>query len=472
MRWVLIQNSDELARYYQDIKKSVDSIQSKYSSHVIDALVEWFVSFRTDECSSFASKRGLNFLGRKSVLHSLFFILVYRDDELIAFAPFFRFKVHFADSLTSYEVISFCPDSTIFFYNDILVKDGLATSAVQTLFEFFKQYNETTPYIVLFNHVPSNSTNLSLLVQQSMDMPHHGFTIGISPVFWRGGLYPWNLNSLHTILQNALGSDDVSDETRENIRAAIEKIDATNKTMLVFQKNHLPLKSAIYKIFTESKPSDNILGCYNAVEAVFQSYPVKYPYLALPRTPEAFINSLSSSKRYYFKRYRKQFLENEGRFVKLCADSISDQDIHDFISLHRERWGKNSNILNSMTSSFLASFLKQLAGNGLLTLFFAVYKSRRIACLCCIDFKDRREFFSSGRTLDDEKLRSGKLLLYDSIIDSINEGLGFFDFGYGDEAYKSDYDWSYVTNNVVALFHDVQSKQLSNIFPLYEEVML
>lgn len=472
MRWLLIQNSAELAGCYQDLKKGVDRIQSKYSSHVIDALLEWFDSFSTDEKNSFASKRGLNFLGRKSVLQSLFFILVYRDDELISFAPLFRFKVDFADNPTSYEVVSFCPDSTIFFYNDFLVKDGSELCAVRTLLEFFKQYNDTAPYVVLFNHVPSNSTNLSLLLKHSGDLPQYGFNIGISPVFWRGGLYPWNLGKLQSILQNALQSADVSDETRENIRAALDLILASNKTMLVFQKNHLPLKSTIYKIFGESKPSDNILECYTEVEAVLQSCPVKYPYLALPRTTEAFINSLSSSKRYYFKRYRKQFLENEGSFEKLRADAISDGDIHDFISLHRERWGKSSNILNSMTSSFLASFLRKLAGNGFLTLFFAVHQSRRIACLCCIDFKERREFFSSGRTRDDEKLRSGKLLLYDSIIDSINEGLSIFDFGYGDEAYKSDYDWSYLTNNTVALFHDVQSKQLPNIFPLYEEVML
>ena len=125
-----------------------------------------------------------------------------------------------------------------------------------------------------------------------------------------------------------------------------------------------------------------------------------------------------------------------------------------------------------MTSSFVFSFLNKLACNGLLTLFFAEHQAKRIACLCCIDFKDRREFFSSGRTRDDEKLRAGKLLLYESILDATNEGLCFFDFGYGDEAYKSDYDWSYVTNNVVALFHDLHPKQVSDIFPLYEEVML
>lgn len=472
MELVLIQDVNELSAHRQNIKTFVNIAQPTYSSHVIDALIEWYTSFKTEENSTFALKRGINFFGRKSSLCSLFFLLVYHNGELIAFAPFFRFKVLFGDDLTPYEVVSFCPDSTIFFYNDVLVKDEFKKESLATMFDFIRNYNTTSAYIVLFNHIPSDSDTMPLIVKQSMELPLYGFNVSISPVFWRGGLFPWNVTKLQTILQDALASDNYSEETCEHIRRAINEIAASNRTMLVFKKNHLNVKSTIYKIFSENKPSDTLFELYNAIESVFQSYPVKYPYLTLPKSPDAFVNALSSSKRYYFQRYRKQFLANDGLFIKLHATDIVDQDIHDFIALHRERWGNSSNILNNMTSSFIFSFLKQLAGNGLLTLFFAVHQSRRIACLCCIDFNGRREFFSSGRTLNDEKLRAGKLLLYETIIDSINEGHSIFDFAYGDEAYKSDYNWSFVTNNVVALFRNVQPRQFQNIFSLYEEVFL
>jgi hypothetical protein len=471
MKWLLIQDMNELSAYYHDIKTFVNNVQPKYASHVIDALIEWFTSFRSGEDTTFASKRGINFLGRRSSLISLFFLLIYHNDELVAFAPLFRFEVYFADSSTHYEVVCFCPDSTIFFYNDILIQPGSEDYALQTLFEFFRHYCQTTPHIILLNHIPSSSTTLPLLVKRTMDLTAHGFYVGLSPVFWRGGLYPWNLTNLQTLLHSAQNSGDFSNATRESISTAISEINASNKTMLGFKKNHLPLKSAIYRIFSESNPSNTLFELYNAIESVFQSYPVKYPYLKLPESPDDFDNSLSSSKRYYYKRYRKQFLANNGHFVKLHADSIADQDIYDFISLHRERWGNHSNILNPLTSSFLFSFLGRLAHDGLLTLFFAVYQSRRIACLCCLDFNGRREFLSSGRSLNDEKLRAGKLLLYESIIDSISSGLYLFDFGYGDDAYKSDFNWSYLTNNVVALFYDSHPKQFSNIFPLYEELV-
>lgn len=472
MELVLIQDMNELSAHYQAVKTFVNDTRPKYSSHVIDALMAWFTSFSSDEDYAFASKRGLNFLGRKSSLRSLFFLLVYHDSELIAFAPLFRFTVDFGDAHACYEVVSFCPDSTIFFYNDILIKESHEACALQALFEFFRHYNKTTPHIILLNHIPSSSDTLPLLLKHSLDLSPNGFNVSISPVFWRGGLYPWNLNKLQTVLRNAQNNDTLSDTTCKNINTAIEKISASNKTMLVFKKNHLSLKSSVYSIFSESKPSDTLFDLYNAVESIFQSYPVKYPYLALPKSPDAFVNSLSSSKRYYYQRYRKQFLANNGTFVKLHARSIADQDIHDFMSLHRERWGSRSNILNTATSSFLFSFLQKLALNGLLTLFFAEHQSKRIACVCCIDFNGRREFLSSGRSLTDEKLRAGKILLFDAIIDSINDGLYLFDFGYGDEAYKSDFNWSYLTNNVIALFYNLHPKQFSNIFPLYEELIL
>lgn len=471
MQLILIEETNEISSYYQDIKTFVNSTKPRYSSHVIDALMEWFTSFSSDKDSTFAIKRGVNFLGRKSSLCSLFFLLIYDDNELIAFAPLFRFKVYFGDDPASYEVVAFCPDSTIFFYNDILIKEGSEGRVLQTVFEFFRHYNDTTPHIILLNHIPSSSNTLPILSKHSMGLTSYGFNVSMSPVYWRGGLYPWNLAKVQSILQNARNNDTLADTTCEKIDLIIREINASNKAMLVFKKNHHSLKSSIDRIFSDSNHSDSLSDLYNAIEAIFQSYPVKYPYLNLPKSPDDFDNSLSPSKRYYYKRYRKRFLADNGEFVKLHADSIAGQDIHDFISLHRERWGKNSIILNNSTSSFLFSFLQKLALSGKLTLFFAIFQSKRIASLCCIDFNGRREFFLSGRSLNDEKSRAGKLLLYESMIDSINDGLYLFDFGYGDQEYKSDFNWSHVTNNVIALFYKLDPKQFPNIFPVYEELI-
>lgn len=471
MRLVLVQNRDELAGYQHDIRNCAAFIRPKYSSQVLDALLEWYESFASQRSASFAAKRGINFLGRASALQSLFFLLVYDGGELVAFAPFFRFEVCFADSSSRYEVVAFSPDSTIFFYNDIMVKEGLEAPVVRTILDFFKNYQKTGPFIVLFNHVPSCSSALPHILQHAMALPGQVFNVSVSPLCWRGGLYPWNMNKLLGVLRDALENDALDPDTRAQLAPVVDRMAASNKTMLVFKKNHLPLKSTLYRIFGASSPSDQLFDLYNAVESLFQTRPVKYPYVALPESEEAFVDSLSSSKRYYFRRYLKQFEAGGGSFEKLPADAVTDRDIDDFISLHRERWGSGSNILNPMTSSFVFGFLQKMARNGLLTLFFAAHQSKRVASLCCIDFQERREFFSSGRSLEGEKLRVGKLLLYRSLIDSIGDGFRYFDFGYGDEAYKSDYDWSYMTNSVVALAYQAQPGHLSSIFPLYEEVM-
>lgn len=473
MRTVCIQNMSEFEDCCAEIKAFINKVQPDYASHVVDALIEWFNSFTTDEHASFASRRGLNFLGRTSRLESLFFLLVYDDaEQLAAFAPLFRFRVSSTDPVHSCEMLAFCPDSTVFFYHDIRIRQGSEAAAIQNIFEFFRQYNRSSAYIVLFNHIPSDSCNFPLLVQGSIELSRYGFHAGVSPVFWRGGIYPWNAEKLSMILESALNDDSYSDLTRTQISRVLDALGGSHKTMLAFKNNHGPLKAILYGIFSENRPSEPLCELYNAIEPVFQSCPVKYPYLALPASPEEFASALSSSKRYYYQRYRTRFFSGNGRFEKLHGGSVTDQDIHDFIELHRERWGRSSNILNGLTAEFVFTFLKKMAVNGLLTLFFAVYEAERIACICCIDFNRRREFFSSGRSLRNEKLRAGKLLLHETILDAIQEGYALFDFAYGDEAYKADFNWSYRINNVVALFHNLHPKQFPNLFPLYEEVML
>jgi uncharacterized protein YdcH (DUF465 family) len=310
------------------------------------------------------------------------------------------------------------------------------------------------------------------LYHKANQLTLHGFTVSHSPIFHRGGPYPWNLSKLQTALNLAQNHADLSDQARENIAASLNRSNGSNKTMLNFKKNHMALKSSIYQIFNGSGPSNGLYDLYNTIESIFQSSPVKYPFLTLNRDPEDFVQSLSPSKRYYYKRYLDRFQASKGQFIRLRSNTITDQDIKDFISLHRERWGNTSNVLNDFTAPFLFSFFTNLVKGGLLTLYFAVFDSKRVAGLCCLDFSGRREFFSSGRSLNNDKLRAGKLLLYYTIIDSIKEGYSVFDFGYGDDSYKSDYNWSYVTNNAIALFYHLNPKQFPNLLPLYEELIL
>ncbi len=472
MRLLLIQDLDDCSAHSQDIKDFIERVGAKNSSHAIDALIDWFVNFRSDDSAGFAARRGLNFLGKKSGLKSLFFMLIYQDDEIVAFAPLFRFEVNFGGAPGSCEVIAFCPDSTIFFYSDILIKEGFDAIAIQSMFSFLRQYNRTSPYVVLFNHIPSTSGNLSLILKNAMELSDDNFNIGMSPVCRRGGLYPWNLSDLRIILKEALNNNCLATSVLKNIQVAVSEIESTSAVMLAFGQNHLSLKSTIYRIFAEEKKSEVLLELYRAVESIFQSHPVRYPYLALPGDYEAFVATLSPSKQYYYRRYRKQFNGNGREIAKIHGESISDQDIKSFMDLHSERWGNKSNILNKRTSAFVFSFLQKMAKNELLTLFFAKDNAENVACVCCIDFKERREFLSSGRSLNAEKLRAGKILLYEVIVDSIAEGFKFFDFGYGDEAYKSDYNCSYITNNAIGIFHKIKPNQCHDLLPMYEELMM
>jgi hypothetical protein len=472
MRVILIKNPDELLAYYQDLENFYKKVTAKYTSQLFGPLLEWFFTFRSEDNTSFSAKRGINFYGLKSVLRSLFFIIIYRDEEIVAFLPLFQFRVWLNEAIHICELISFCPDSTLFFYNDILVKKDCEEESFNAFYEFIRWHDVDKPYVLLLNHIPSTSKYYPMFINYSMGLTHQGFNLSISPVFRRGGIYPWNLSGIMDILEKAKNNHEFSEPIRGTISCVLDAFKAANKTMLIFRQNHLYLKSLLYRIFEQKESSKELFKLYQEIERQFASRPIKYPFLTLPNTADEFRESLSSSKRYYYKRYHQQFIRGSGSFSKIKGKAITSEDINDFIDLHRTRWGKNSNIINRLTKDFIFNYLSKLGSSELLTLFFASHQGRRIACVCCIDFYERREFLSSGRTLAEEKLRSGKLLLYEALLDAIKEGIKVFDFGYGDEAYKADYSYSFLETNVIALFHQLDPKHFINLFPLYEELYL
>lgn len=472
MRIVLVQSREDIPAYRDDIQRLSAAAAPRYSCHVLEALTVWFDSFHSDSGALFAELRGRNLIGRASTLDSPFFLLIYSDQVLVAFAPLFRFSAQLGDGPGRREVICFCPDSTVFFYNDILAMPGSEEAAAGAMTGFFRQYQASAPYVVLFNHMPSCSVTLPLLARSAAELPYHRFKASVSPLFWRGGVYPWNRGRLLGILEAAAEDPLLGDDTRNAARESAGMITSAHRAMLMFEKNHLPIKAAIYRTLCDAGQSEAAGRLRAAIDSILQSSPVKYPYIALPETGEEFSAAMSQSRRYYYRRYGRQFLESGGSFMKVCGRSISERDIRDFIALHRDRWGADSNVISGSTEPFVRSFLATMAANGLLTLFFAEQDSRRVAAVCCIDFPGRREFFSSGRSREAEKTRAGKLLLHHSIIDAIQHGFRQFDLGYGDEAYKSDFDWSCTGNNVLALFHDLNPAACRGIFPLYEELML
>ena len=180
---------------------------------------------------------------------------------------------------------------------------------------------------------------------------------------------------------------------------------------------------------------------------------------------------MSSSKRYYYRRYMNRFINSGGTFESISSDCISDRDIQDYLNLHIERWQTESAAITKYTINFHKEMSKLLIKNNHLKLFFAKQHGKRIAALSCIDCHSRREFYYSGRILNDKGNRSGKLLVMYSILDAIKTGSQIYDFGYGGDNYKYDFTDSYNTLKGFVISSKSNSISIGDIYLMYEKLI-
>ena len=147
---------------------------------------------------------------------------------------------------------------------------------------------------------------------------------------------------------------------------------------------------------------------------------------------------------------------------------MRDEDVQEYLHLHHLRWGRDSVAVNALTHDFHKCLARTLATAAQFTLFFARLQGRRIAAHACIDVGDRREYYFSGRDLEQNKLPVGKVLCYHTIVDAIETGLRFYDFGYGGDEYKSIFTKTNRTVRCLLVAQAGAAPDLDALFPKYE----
>ncbi|NOY60722.1 MAG: GNAT family N-acetyltransferase, partial [Calditrichaeota bacterium] len=195
---------------------------------------------------------------------------------------------------------------------------------------------------------------------------------------------------------------------------------------------------------------------------------IVYPYLKLPGGVDAYLGSLSKGTRRYFRRYKKQFIEQGGSFEKLTGGQITEKDVQDYLDLHFQRWHEESAALNDVTRAFHLESSLKMAGLNQFTLFFAKHNGARIAAHSCFDIGKRREGYFTGREPEKEELRAGRLLYMETILDAIEEGFTEYNFGYGGDSYKLSF-----TDTVGKTVHFLLAAKgnmpnLEKLYPKYE----
>jgi CelD/BcsL family acetyltransferase involved in cellulose biosynthesis len=166
------------------------------------------------------------------------------------------------------------------------------------------------------------------------------------------------------------------------------------------------------------------------------------PFIALPGTFDAYLNTLSSSTRYHIRR-RTRDIEKKGGRIEVHEDPqeiVSRLEI--LIRLHLARWRKDG-LPGTMARPGFAEFLRDICGNPTMGLTCRLHvlqhEGRPAAALLAFYWGQSALYYQAG--WDPESplsgLSPGVVLMAASIRDAIQSGLSYYEFLRGDEAYKS-----------------------------------
>lgn len=166
------------------------------------------------------------------------------------------------------------------------------------------------------------------------------------------------------------------------------------------------------------------------------------PYIPLPKSFDAYLNALSSSRRSWLNRTLRD-VEKLGKVEFACARTREQlaQGRKILESLHRERWSENGNGAGVFGSPRFCAFhdevMPMLFDRGALDLLWLAVDGEPIAALYNIAWNGKTYFYQSGRRLDVPKnVRPGIAIHALAIKRAIELGHSEYDFLAGESQYK------------------------------------
>jgi hypothetical protein len=322
--------------------------------------------------------------------------------------------------------------------------------------------------ILFMGYIPDNSPNLRHLEREIAPKLQNDYDGGIATNHSRGGVYPWTTLELQTELGRLSEVTGAHDPICERITNLQNQLKSQNSALLAYAKTRTTLEHELKDIIQSLAGRQDATEILNQLTSLLNPKPIAYPFLALPKNKEQFLESLGSSNRYYFKRYTKKLIDQNGEVEHVPPDRVQPQDLDDYLSLHLDRWGSESVAVNQQTRPFHLELGKILADLGFVHLFFIRLDGQRVASHACIDIAGRREYYFSGRKLQLNKIPAGKLLCFHTLLDAIDRGLEVYDFGYGGDDYKFVFTDTQRTLKSIVLAKKGHLPDINHLFPKFE----
>ncbi len=163
------------------------------------------------------------------------------------------------------------------------------------------------------------------------------------------------------------------------------------------------------------------------------------PGLALPGTWEEYLAGLSKKDRHELRRKLRRLegaVQYDTRVVRDGSDLPSAME--EFLTLMRTSRVDKKEFLTPEREGFFKTMARTLAESGLLRLYFLHLNNAPAAAALCFDYHGRRLLYNSGYDVQHAGLSVGLILNSLCLRDAITDGMTYFDFLRGPEAYKYD----------------------------------
>jgi CelD/BcsL family acetyltransferase involved in cellulose biosynthesis len=168
------------------------------------------------------------------------------------------------------------------------------------------------------------------------------------------------------------------------------------------------------------------------------------PYIPLPPTWDAYLASLSSSRRYYVNRSLRDFDRWAGSSVELrraTSRAEVEEGLRVRVALHGRRWqaaGQAGAFASQRFRAFHEALAPVLLEEGVLDLLWLCARGEPVAVLFNLVRDGKVYFYQSGRKVDVPKgVRPGVVLHAHAIRQAITAGRREYDFLAGRERYKT-----------------------------------
>ncbi|PKB67564.1 MAG: hypothetical protein BZY82_02970 [SAR202 cluster bacterium Io17-Chloro-G3] len=160
------------------------------------------------------------------------------------------------------------------------------------------------------------------------------------------------------------------------------------------------------------------------------------PGIILPETWEAYLEMLSKKDRHELRRkLRRLDNQTDHKSYTVSGTSISGA-LDDFFQLMRASRQDKKIFLNPERERFFRRMVDAVAKVGALKLFFMEITGERVAGALCFNYGNSLSLYNSGYNPVYSALSVGLLLNALCLKEAIEDGVRYFDFMRGAEAYK------------------------------------